>query len=162
MTRAEAGWWRRPVGRALALIAALMVGAGAAPPQRGRPLSHPDFADGIVAYEGKRFAEAASKLRAAEEHWAEDGQLTRAYDRWFGPYAPTYFRGLALAELGCPREALELLNRSALCQRVLRVETPEIARCEATILRLRQEVRALGVSPSPPHCSAWSRERGVP
>ncbi len=140
------------------LLCLLFLGAACLPAApAGRPERHPDFEVGFLAFDDDHWLMAAEKMRAAEVRWAEDGISTRITDRWFEPYAPTYFLGRALAKLGCREQALAALRRSAICQREIRGRGAERAACQGLIETLRV------APPAPPapgvDCSRRGRQR---
>lgn len=126
-----------------------------ASPAGGRPESHPLFQEGFRAFQFGNWPEAAEKMRAAQESWAEDGLSTRAYDRWFEPYAPLFYLGRTLGKMGCYPEALEILARSPLCRGALHRREIERDRCQKEVAELRQEAATRPTTAPPPDCARW-------
>ena len=151
---------RRRMGWRLALLAVLAASPGAAAPPGRRPESHPLFQEGFRAFQFGNWAEAADRMLAAQRSWAEDGITTRAYDRWFEPYAPLYYLGRSLHALGCHREAQRFLERSPLCQGALPGRGKEQEACRALVESVRRARAAPAASPPAADCSRWAGSAG--
>ena len=94
---------------ALTLLCALVVGAPALvslSDSEKRPNKHPDYSAGFREFKLENWEETADHMTAALEDWKEDGELTRVYGRWFEPYLPHFYLGVALFEMGCYEVAM--------------------------------------------------------
>lgn len=151
---------RRRLSWRLALLAVLAASPGAATPPGRRPESHPLFQEGFRAFQFGNWTEAADRMLAAQRSWAEDGITTRAYDRWFEPYAPLYYLGRSLHALGCHREAQRFLERSPLCQGALPGRDTEQEACRALVETVRRAAARPLTSPPAADCARWAGTGG--
>ena len=122
-------------------------------PADTRPARHHQFSEGFRAYKQQKWQEAADLMWQAQQHWPEDGQLTRTYGRWFEAYYPRFYLGVALYELGCYKEALHQFDESMVGE--LQITDSEREKLESLKLKCDRYVR-LGIeSNGDADCSKW-------
>lgn len=102
------------------LLGALLLLANPAPNAAQEINAEREFALGYRAYqlarrgttEPKKWEDVADRMWQAEQGRHEDGEVVRVYARWFEPYLPRFYLGLALYKLGCYEEALHQFEDS--------------------------------------------------
>ncbi len=130
---------------ALACTGMVSVASGQAPQQTPvpsdlkRPSKFPEFGEGFRSIQRQDWITAAQWMWEAEKQWPEDGESTRTTGRYYVPYLPRYYLGLALYRLGCYEDALEQFNFSILTQREIRSAKKELR----SLLTLREECTEL-------------------
>lgn len=112
-----------------------------------------EFLEGLDAYERRKWSDAARKMRQAIDRWDEDGDPARAQGRFPDPYLPRYYLGSVLFELGCFREAVDLIRCSRLSG----------CRLEGEERRVRERILVEGAerveegAEEPAACDEWRR-----
>ncbi len=160
---ATRGSWRAPIPLALALLLApwASIAQGTeilptecpAPPATERPGSLTDYREGFRLYTIEKWQEGAEAFWASLCRWPEDGETVRVSGRWYLPYIPRYYLGVALNALGCEYAALLSLETSVLRNGpVYRGE--DEARHWSTLV---SELRAKNLPPAPTGglCAIW-------
>ena len=122
--------------------------------QDQRPANNPEFGEGFRAFKQKDWEATVVRMQAALGVWPEDGELTRTYGRWFEPYLPRYYLGVALLELGCYRQALDQLDATLLNVDEVKGARKHKERLESLKLECEQFLRQ-GISESNPECHRW-------
>lgn len=126
--------------------------------QEQRPARHPAFGEGFRAFKQKDWELAVDRMLAAIVAWPEDGELTRTYGRWFEPYIPRYYLGVALLELGCYRNALHQLNETILNETdVVKGAKKQKGQLESMKLECEHYLRQ-GISESNSDCHKWNSD----
>ena len=106
-----------------------------------RPGKHTEFGEGFRAFKQGEWEQVVDRMLAALAAWPEDGELTRVYGRWFEPYIPHYYLGVALHELGCYELALGQLNESLLGKQEIKGAKKQLEELESLKLKSDRFVR---------------------
>ncbi len=121
-----------------------------------RPGKHPEFGDGFRAFKQEEWATVADRMLAALAVWPEDGGLTRVYGRWFEPYIPRYYLGVALYELGCYELSLAQLEESVLGKEEVKGAKKQLEELESLKLKSERFVRQGITESEDAQCADWS------
>ena len=106
-----------------------------------RPGKHLEFSDGFRAFKQKDWEKVADRMLEAIGVWPEDGVLTKVYGRWYEPYLPRYYLGVALHELGCYELSLKQLDQSVLSKNEIKGAKKELEEIESLKLKSERFVR---------------------
>lgn len=124
--------------------------------QGGRPGKHQDFGVGFRAVKQEDWETVADRMLKALVAWAEDGELTRVYGRWFEPYVPRYYLGMALYELGCYEQSLQQLNESVLSKGEIKGAKKQVEELESLKLKSDRFVRQGIKERENAECADWT------
>lgn len=113
------------------------------------------FADGFRAYKQKDWEETADRMLASLEASPEDGELIRVYGRWFEPYLPRYYLGVALYQLGCYADAQDQLGESILGNGEVKGAKKQLQELESLKLKAERFVRQGVNEVEDVDCARW-------
>ncbi len=121
-----------------------------------RPGKHPEFGEGFRAVKQENWETVVDRMLAALDVWDEDGELTRVYGRWFEPYLPRYYLGVALHELGCYELSLAQLDASVLGKEEIKGAKKQLEALESLKLKSERFVRQEITESEDAECTDWS------
>ncbi len=126
-----------------------------------RPEKQPEFSEGLRAYKKVDWEKVVDRMLAALAAWPEDGELSRVYGRWFEPYIPHYYLGVALHELGCYQASLTQLNESILGQQEIKGATKQLEELESLKLKADRLVRQGITESEGANCRRWAAQQFI-